>query len=161
MEKKYCHFPLPSRHFLEADFFLFKSVLEMRLYLLLAPVFPLMCLCFVIPFDVLLLATVGRSASLQTAHHPQSFSPPLTVLSNYFWMPKHLQYYWQTISRCPSISTTIVKLFLDAQASLPLLSNYFQRGKYLQHLPDPRVAVPEPLQSLSRPWCIFLAFRVC
>ena len=84
MEKKYCHFPLPSRHFLEEDYFIFKGVLDMRLYLLLGPVFHLMCLCFVIPFDVLLLATVGRSASLQTAHHPHSFSPPLTVLSNYF-----------------------------------------------------------------------------
>ena len=87
-------------------FFLFKSVFEMRLYLLIAPVFHLMCLCFVIPFDVLLLATVGRSASLQTAHHPQSFSPPLTVLSNYFWMPKHLYHYCQTISREASISST-------------------------------------------------------
>ena len=105
MEKKYCHFPCPPVIFLEEESFIFKSVLERRLYLLLALVFHLMCLCFVIPFDVLLLATVGRSASLQTAHHPHSFSPPLTVLSNYFQMPKHLQHYWQTFSREASISS--------------------------------------------------------
>ena len=117
----------------------------MRLCLLLAAVFHLMCLCFVIPFDVLLLATVGRSASLQTAHHPHSFSPPLTVLSNFFQMPKHLWHFCQIISRKASISSTFPVLallslnhyraFPDPGVSSQLLE-FVQRAliSFFQHL---------------------------